>query len=96
MRISPESVQQSNEIIGMPCSVAAAHTGRPVALIGPRPGIDSDLWLLVWRPGDETPSHAMSAHWCPGSMISRHYECEECGELQVFGAQELLFMISEE
>ena len=70
MRISPESVQQSNDIIGMPCSVAAAHTGRPVALIGPRPGIDSDLWLLVWRPGDETPSHAMSAHWCPGSMIS--------------------------
>ena len=27
---------------------------------------------------------------------ARHYECEECGELQVFGAQELLFMISEE
>ena len=70
MRISPESVQQSNDIIGMPCSVAAAHTGRPVALIGPRPGIDNDLWLLVWRPGDETPSHAMSAQWCPGSMRS--------------------------
>lgn len=27
---------------------------------------------------------------------ARHYECEECGELQVFGAQELLIMISEE
>ena len=70
MRISPESVQQSDEIIGMPCSVAAAHTGRPVALIGPRPGIDGNLWLMVWRPGDETPSHAMSAQWTPGSMMS--------------------------
>jgi hypothetical protein len=70
MRISPESVQQSDEIIGMPCSVAAAHTGRTVALIGPRPGIDHDLWLLVWRPGDDSPSYAMSAPWSPGSMMS--------------------------
>ena len=71
MRITPESLRQSDDVIGMPCAVAAAHTGRPVALIGPRPGTNPDplLWLLVWQPGQSEPER-ISAEWSPSSSVA--------------------------
>ena len=50
--ITPEGIDEINRVSMLPPAQAAKASGRPVAVIGPRPHMDPDpcLWLYWFQP----------------------------------------------